>query len=78
MNSPSLTHCPKCGKTFLSAVQWNSNYVLYVHKQEPGHKGWTGLIEYCIVLANYNYSLLKEEHKSVPINPNCRTTKPPE
>ena len=76
MNNPSSKLCPKCGKPFKRIAVYNTNYNVYVHKQEEMAKGLHGLIDYCIVTKNYVYNLPEPDITGKPLNPGYRTLKP--
>jgi len=40
--------CPKCGKTYKRKQRFNSQFVIYKHKQKKGCWGMTGLIDFCV------------------------------
>lgn len=78
MKNQSSKLCPKCGKSFLRIYPWNSNYDIYVHEQTDDANGPKGLIKYCIVSVNFNYTWSVINDVINRLKPEKRTSTPPE
>ena len=77
MERPSSQLCPKCNKPYKYKRQYNSNYDVYVHKQNDTAKGLNGLIDVCIVTKDYEYNHPEPDITGRPLNPGYRRLKSP-
>lgn len=72
MNNWNSQLCPKCNKLYKRRVFININYSVFVHKAIAESVWLYGLIEYCIVNADYDYKHPKPDVIETPLNPNYK------
>jgi len=50
--------CPKCNKPYKRKQSFNSQFVVYKHKQKKGCWGMSGLIDFCVVYEPKSYEII--------------------
>ena len=78
MNKRNSNLCPKCGCTYIRKHKYNSNYTIYIHKQQEGSKGLLGIIKSCIAAVDHHYQWPETHALAKKLNPNYRTSLPSE